>query len=188
MRLARYEGVSLVVETGRALGRFFILLLASILASLSCSEGSRQAGQGRAVSRDDFCNLGRVLALGPAAESMHKQGTQVVLASRLPGAAEALEMRRAAKLAAILDREGIIKIVVDPSIAVRAPLPRDDVRTRLALLRSLSQYGAKVITKDLVLYERAGPRPDRRGVAKTGSPSSVSRPWDSGPSRFPQRG
>ncbi|NOZ87606.1 MAG: hypothetical protein GXP49_15345 [Deltaproteobacteria bacterium] len=157
VKKAGYE--SCFFPVGRYLGSWtgLAILMASFFLS-SCKETRLPKKEpAREHEYATFYNLGKVLAIGPKAESLAARGTVPVKASKLPGVEKALGERRAKALSAVLDKAGIKKILVDPHTAVRAPIPDDNVLTRLALLRSLARYSARLITKDLILYERFDP-------------------------------
>ena len=117
--------------------------------------GGEAVGEVVAPALEDgeaFDDLGRTLAIGPAAEAVSEKGTEIVLPADVKGAAEALAGDDVAAFTELLEREKIAHVLVDPSVTVRNPIPKRTVKNRLALAHPAGRLNATLMSKKLFSY------------------------------------
>jgi hypothetical protein len=95
-------------------------------------------------------DLGKVVAIGPAAEAVDAKGTEVV---KLEGLDDVLNGRDVNVFIAFLENANIKNVLVDPSIIKRHPIPQNTVRNRLALARPAGRLSAKWMSQKLFHYQ-----------------------------------
>jgi len=98
-------------------------------------------------------SLGRTLAIGPSAEIVEADGTELVKPDAVEGMTKILDGRDVGALAALLEKEKIGHVLVDPSITARNPLPRATVRNRLALAHPAGRLSATAMSRELFRYD-----------------------------------
>jgi len=104
-----------------------------------------------------FQNLGKVAAIGPKALQIKADGTEVVDGASLDGFQDALNGHDVDSLIAVMKQYKIDHLLVDPSITVRNPIPENTVVNRLALANPAGRLRAKIMTRDMFLYELDAP-------------------------------
>lgn len=152
------------------IGLAFIVAAAAIYVVMQQRGGGSGEEPGGAVTAEDFGreieDLGRTLAVGPAAESVRAKGTEVVAPADVAGMDKLLEGRDVAAVISALDKAGIEHVLVDPSICERNPIPKNTVRNRLALARPAGRLSAVLMSKRLFMFELVDPPPDLSAEAK----------------------
>lgn len=118
-------------------------------ASLTAEEYFAQALQ----------NKGKTLGIGPGAMNYKVKGTSLIGTDTIPGMTEAMAGTDVNRVIDLLKKEGIKHVLVDPSVAVRNPMPENNVRNRLALGRPAGALSASLMSQALFYYQLGDPPP-----------------------------
>jgi len=128
----------------------------------AATSGKRESADAKARLE----KLGRTLAVGPSAEAIEADGTELVKAEEIPGLAAALEGEDVDAVIALLEKARVAHVVVDPAITPRDPLPKNTVKNRLALSYPAGRLVARVLTRHFFVYELSDPPPELDDAAK----------------------
>jgi hypothetical protein len=117
-------------------------------------------------AEEELADLGNTLVIGPGLRGIEPPGTTPIAAGDVKGMDELLDGTDVAAVIAALQREKIGAVAVDPSIAVRNPIPQATVRNRLALARPAGRLSARLISQKVLLYRLTEPPPELSPAAK----------------------
>ncbi len=118
------------------------------------------------IKEPSLDGLGKVVGIGAAALEVKATGTEVIGVEKVDQLAAALEGRDVDAVVALLEKNQIKHLFVDPSIARRNPIPKNTVKNRLALARPAGKLTAKAMSKRLFHYVLGSGAPDLSKEAK----------------------
>ncbi len=123
---------------------------------------------------EELVGLGRTLAIGPSVAGLSAEGTTAMRAEDVEGMEALLDGRDVEAFVAALEKRQIQHVVIDPSIAVRNPIPQNTVRNRLALGRPAWKLSAKLMSRKFFLW-KLGPAPPELSTATKRAMIAVAR-------------
>ncbi len=100
---------------------------------------------------------GTIIGIGDNTLKLTAEGSRIVGVETIPGLTAALEGQDVDAVIHLLTRNKVKKLVVDPSIARRNPMPKISVKNRLALGRPVGRLSATLMTMELFVYELTTP-------------------------------
>jgi hypothetical protein len=118
-----------------------------------------KGGKAEAPEVVKLADLGQTVAIGPAALAVNEKGTQILGVEKVVGLAGLLDAHDPDAVSRALIAADVHHVLVDPSIAVRSPLPADTVKNRLALGRPAGRLSAFRMSKALFAYDVGEERP-----------------------------
>jgi hypothetical protein len=122
---------------------------------------ARKAASAETIAKETrLDDLGQTIAIGPSALAVSEKGTQILGVEKVEGLAALLDGQDAEAVVKALVAAQVRHVLVDPSIAVRSPLPPDTVRNRLALGRPAGKLSAFRMTEAIFAYDVGEERPD----------------------------
>jgi hypothetical protein len=152
------------------IGLAFIVAAAAIYVVMNQGGGETESDEGEVVAPKDVVeeleDLGRVLAIGSGVASLEAKGTELVEPEAIDGMEKLLDGSDVNAVIAALEKAEIKKVVVDPGISQRNPIPQTTVRNRLALARPAGRLSAVLMSKELFLFELVDSLPELSTEAK----------------------